>query len=142
MSRSRIPPQLGLTTPSDLAGCLFWVGDVGPDWDDARAELSAAFVMAREAARSQDSIVYVVKNDDLLGRNGPIPAMISSGLVSAARTAALEGSSKGWTANVIAHDTSIPAEAVMERARFILSNWTTTGEVIHLGPGHIGKALV
>jgi hypothetical protein len=138
----RIPPSLGLEIPSEIGGCLFWVGDIGPEWEDARAELIVAFEMSREAAKREESIVYVVKNDDLLGRDGPTRAMVSSGLVSAARTAALEGAPKGWTANVIAYDTSIPVGAVLERARFVLSNGITTGEIIHLGPGHIGKALV
>jgi hypothetical protein len=68
--------------------------------------------------------------------------MVASGLVSAARTAALEGASKGWTANVIAYDLGVEPAHVLERAQFVLGNGITTGEIIHMGPGHIGKALI
>lgn len=138
----RIPSLVGVATPDDLNGFIFWMDEIGDQWSDAMAELTAAFNGSREAAKAEVSFAYVVRNDDLLGRNGPTQAMVAAGLVSAARTAALEGVSRRWTANVIAYDSGVEAAAIMERARFMLDNATTTGEVIHLGPGHIGKALV
>lgn len=140
---SRIPESVGVAaTGSDLAGFLFWMDEIGPEWHEVKAELTEAFFGAREAAKSEASMVFIVKNDDLLGRNGPSCAMAAAGLVSAARTAALEGFSKGWTANVVAYDITVEPAEVLERAKFVLENGITTGEVIHMGPGHIGKALI
>lgn len=87
-------------------------------------------------------MVYIVRNDDLLGRNGPTPAMVASGLVSAARTAAIEGSRKGWTANVVAYDETAALSEVLDRAISVLEDGMITGELIHVGGGHIGKALI
>ena len=97
--------------------------------------------MAREAAVQERSFVFVVSNDDLLGRRGPGKAMVAAGLLSAARTAALEGVRKGWTANVVAYDEGVGAEMVEARARDLLEAGTVTGELVRVGPGHIGKAL-
>lgn len=115
---------------------------VGDSWDEVSAELTEAFVGSREAARGENSFIYIVSNDDLLGRNGAARAMASAGLVSGARTAALEGSRKGWTANVIAYDNTVAPQDIVARAISVLNDGLITGEVIHVGPGHIGKALV
>ncbi len=138
----RIPSAVDVTTPSDVTGFLFWMAEIGPEWPEVKSELTEAFSGAREAAKSETSIVFIVRNDDLLGRNGPTRAMAAAGLVSAVRTAALEGVSKGWTANVVAYDLNVEPTEVLERAKFVLENGITTGEIIHMGPGHIGKALI
>lgn len=138
----RIPSSLGITTPDAIDGYLFWMDEIGDDWSDAKTELTEAFVGSRTAAQNSTSLVYVVRNDDLLGRNGATRAMVAAGLLSAARTAALEGASKEWTANLIAYDLTVDPDEVMKRALFVLANGITTGEIIHMGPGHIGKALV
>lgn len=85
--------------------------------------------------------MFVVHNDDLLGRRGAGNAIVATGLLSAARTAAIEGSRKGWSANVIAHDDGTPAEVVRLWAGRMLESDGVTGEVIRLGPGHLGKSL-
>ena len=77
---------------------IHWAEPVSDDWPAVSAELRRAFEMSRAAAVAGESLVYVVRNDDLLGRRGPGNAMVATGLVSAARTAALEGARKGWTA--------------------------------------------
>lgn len=115
--------------------------EVGDDWTEVRAELERAFQMSRRAAQAEESFVFVVHNDDLLGRRGAGNAMVATGLLSAARTAAIEGSRKGWTANVIAHDEDAPPEEVERWAQSMLDSHGVTGEVIRLGPGHLGKAL-
>lgn len=114
---------------------------VGDDWSEVKAELERAFHMSRRAAQAEESFVFVVHNDDLLGRRGAGNAIVATGLLSAARTAAIEGSRKGWTANVIAHDEGTPAEVVQRWAARMLESDGVTGEVIRLGPGHLGKAL-
>lgn len=138
----RIPDSIEVEAPSVEPDFLFWMGPVGDTWQDASAELTEAFAGSRQAARDEHSFIYVVSNDDLLGRNGATRAMVSAGLVSGARTAALEGSRKGWTANVIAYDPEVPPDAIIARAVSILRDGLISGELIHLGPGHIGKVLV
>ncbi len=97
--------------------------------------------MAQQAARDEASFVFVVNHDDLLGRRGPGNAMVATGLLSAARTAAIEGSRKGWTANVIAFDDGADRSDVEEWAERMLVSSGVSGEVIRVGTTHIGKAL-
>lgn len=138
----RIPDAIDISVPSSAEGFLFWMEAIGDSWDEVADELRAAFIGSQDAARNGASIVYVVRNDDLLGRSGSGRAMVSAGLVSGARTAAMEGARKGWTANVVAYDEDIPPETVLQRAQAILKDGVITGELVHLGPGHIGKALI
>jgi hypothetical protein len=105
------------------------------------AELTRAFEVAKEAAIEETSFVYVVRQDDLLGRRGPGNAMVATGLLSAARTAALEGIRKGWTANVLAIDAEADPAVVTEWAHHLLDADDVTGELVRIGAGHIGKAL-
>jgi hypothetical protein len=117
-------------------------GPVRPDWGEVRAELERAFVIARAAARAEESFVFVVHHDDLLGRRGAGDAMVATGLLSAARTAALEGARKGWTANVLAYDDDSDPGLVTEWAeRLAGGSVGVTGELIRLGSSHLGKAL-
>jgi hypothetical protein len=115
---------------------------VEDDWEEVRAELERAFEMSRAAARAEESFVYVVHHDDLLGRRGAGNAMVATGLLSAARTAAIEGSRKGWTANVIAYEDGVDAYVVERWARrFATNSDGVTGEIIRVGSSHLGKAL-
>jgi hypothetical protein len=120
---------------------IHWTETVGDDWGEIRAELDRAFQMSRAAAREEESFVYVVHHDDLLGRRGAGDAMVASGLLSAARTAALEGVRKGWTANVIARDENADPKEVELWAERMLESHGVTGELIRIGSTHIGKAL-
>ena len=116
--------------------------EVADDWDEVRAELDRAFQMARAAAQAEENFVFVVHHDDLLGRRGAGNAMVATGLLSAARTAALEGSRKGWTANVLAFDDDSDSELVQSWAERLAENSDgVTGEVIRIGSTHLGKAL-
>jgi hypothetical protein len=116
--------------------------EVGDGWEEVRAELTRAFEMARAAARAEESFVFVVHHDDLLGRRGPGNAMVATGLLSAARTAAIEGSRKGWTANVVAYDDEADQDVVTGWAERLAGNPSgVTGELIRVGSSHLGKAL-
>lgn len=119
----------------------FWADEVGDDWEEVRAELTRAFRSSREAAQAEVSFVFVVRQDDLLGRRGPGNAMVATGLLSAARTAAIEGSRKGWTCNVVAYDEGEERETVERWALHLLNDGSVSGELIRVGAGHIGKAL-
>lgn len=117
-------------------------GEVGDDWEEIRAELARAFAFARTAAQAEESFVFVVHHDDLLGRRGPGKAMVATGLLSAARTAAIEGSRKGWTANVVAFDDDADEALVSEWAERLAGDAAgVTGELIRVGVSHLGKAL-
>lgn len=139
---ARIPRSVDVPVPDVGTSWLFWMDEIEDTWDAAASELFDAFRGSREAAISESSIVFIVRNDDLIGRSGLTRAMVSSGLVSGARTAALEGARKGWTCNVIAYDVEVPGEVVIDKALWVLDDGSITGELIHLGPGHIGKALI
>lgn len=115
---------------------------VGDDWPEVRVELARAFTMARSAAQAEESFVFVVHHDDLLGRRGAGNAMVAAGILSAARTAAIEGARKGWTANVIAFDDDADPELVRGWAeRLAEDSEGVTGEVVRIGSSHLGKAL-
>lgn len=121
---------------------IFRANRVDDDWNEVKAELTRAFEMSRVAAISGESFVYVVHHDDLLGRRGAGNAMVATGLLSAARTAAIEGSRKGWTANVVAYDDDADPDQVEEWAtRLFEAPGGVNGELIRLGSTHLGKAL-
>ena len=124
-----------------MSGLVHWAEDVGEDWAAVLAELTRAFEVSRSSAQAEESIVYVVRQDDLLGRRGSGNAMVACGLLSAARTAALEGMRKGWTANVVAFDEDADRSAVEEWAHRVLDDGAVNGELIRVGSGHIGKTL-
>jgi len=124
-----------------VSGMIHWAEDVGDTWAEVRAELTRAFELSRAAAQAEESIVYVVRQDDLLGRRGSGNAMVATGLLSAARTAALEGARKGWAANVVAYDQGADRSSVEAWAARLLDPDGVTGELVRVGPGHIGKAL-
>jgi hypothetical protein len=121
---------------------IFRANEVEDDWSAIRAELDRAFQMSRAAAQAEESFVYIVHHDDLLGRRGAGNAMVATGLLSAARTAAIEGSRKGWAANVIAYDDDADPAAVTDWAeRLATDSQGVTGELIRIGSSHVGKAL-
>lgn len=116
--------------------------EVSDDWAEVKAELDRAFQMARAAARAEENFVFVVHHDDLLGRRGAGNAMVATGLLSAARTAAIEGSRKGWTSNVVAFDDDVEPQLIEDWAeRLAEDSLGVNGEVIRLGSSHLGKAL-
>ncbi len=121
---------------------IHWADRVGDDWAEIRAEFERAFEFSRRAAQEGQSFVYVVHHDDLLGRRGPGDAMVATGLLSAARTAAIEGSRKGWTANVLAYDEGAERAHIEAWAeRLATSAEGVSGELIRVGSSHLGKAL-
>lgn len=121
---------------------IHWAGRVGDDWEEVRSEMERAFEMSRAAAIVGESFVYVVHHDDLLGRRGAGMAMVATGLLSAARTAAMEGWRKGWTVNVVAYDDDADEALVKSWAeRLATDSSGVTGELIRVGSSHLGKAL-
>jgi hypothetical protein len=116
--------------------------EVADVWEEIHGELARAFRMSRAAAQAEENFVFVVHHDDLLGRRGAGNAMVATGLLSAARTAAIEGSRKGWSANVVARDDDSDPDLVREWAeRLARDPRGVTGELIRIGSSHLGKAL-
>lgn len=137
---SRVPDEwtsLFSTVPATVFAAL----GASEEWDDVLAQLTEAFAATRQAFREGRPVVYVVRNDDLLGRRGAGMAMVATGLVSGARTAALEGRKDGLTVNVIAVDDGMAPEAIARWAGLLSAGDRPTGELVHLGAGHVGKAL-
>ena len=117
-------------------------GQVSDDWAEVNQELTRAFTFARTAAQAEEDFVFVIHHDDLLGRRGPGNAMVATGLLSAARTAAIEGSRKGWTANVLAYDDESEDGLVDLWAERLAGDPSgVSGELIRIGSSHLGKAL-
>lgn len=127
--------------PNDRPGLVFGATEVGDDWSSIRLVLLEAFRLTQKAAIENEPIAYVIATDDLLGRNGPGSAAVAAGLVSAARTAGIELAKAGVPINVLTIDESVSQEQVLRWVLRLLEGDGPQGEVVHLGPGHLGKAL-
>jgi hypothetical protein len=126
---------------SDAPGLVFAAVHGSDEWEDVRATLREAFAQSRRAAQEQRPILYIVMNDDLLGRRGPGLAMVATGLLSAARTLALETAKSGIGVNVLAIEADTTLEAIARWVGILLTGQGPSGELVHLGVGHVGKAL-
>ncbi len=115
--------------------------EVSDEWASVAAELKEAFDQTQVATRAGGPVVYVVDGDDLLGRNGVGGAMVANGLLSAARTLALETARSGVPANVLAVDAATSAESVGLWVELLCRLNGPTGDVVHLDVAHLGKAL-
>jgi hypothetical protein len=113
--------------------------DVSDRWQDVRAELHEAFALTKQAAMEGEPVVYIVRGDDLLGRNGIGAAMAATALLSGARTASLEA--KESAINVLAIEEQSRPEAVAAWAWRLLTTEGPRGELVRLGGSHLGKAL-
>lgn len=120
---------------------LVFVADpeVSDRWQDVRAELHEAFALTKQAAIEGEPVVYIVRGDDLLGRNGIGAAMTATALLSGARTASLE--TKEVALNVLAIEEQSDHEIVAAWVRYLLTTDGPRGELVRLGGSHLGKAL-
>lgn len=132
----------GLEPSDDRGALVFQPGDV-TNWSEARIELTEAFRQSKGAAVEGRPVVYIVGIDDLLGRSGPVPAMVAAGLASAARTLALELEKQGVPVNtiVVGRDSDPGTVAAWSLMLLQAGPRGPTGELIHLGGAQIGKAL-
>jgi threonine dehydrogenase-like Zn-dependent dehydrogenase len=123
------------------SGLVFDASGPAPDWVGAREILMSAFAASQEAAVAESSMVYIVHGEDLLGRRGAPAAMVATGLLSAARTAAIELSRKGAVVNVVAVGDATPPETVARWVAHLCDPIGPSGEVVRLDAAHLGKAL-
>lgn len=135
--------ELGVIHSPSAEGLVFVAAGpvLGEEWEAVAHELEEAFTLSQEAARAGANIVYVVAGEDLLGQRGAGAAMIACGLLSAARTAAFEGAKPGFTANTVAPEADADATDTAGWIQRMLDPRGSTGELVRLGPAHIGKAL-
>ncbi len=105
------------------------------DFAGVEAALLDAFHRSQEAARKQEPIVYVLRQQDLLGQGTVLGAILANALLSAVRTLAAENN----VANAVASGDD-PAH-VDHWIAILHDQSDVTGELIRLGPGHVGKAL-
>jgi hypothetical protein len=123
------------------AGLVLDASATVTDWTGARDVLMSAFAASQESAVAESSIVYIVHGDDLLGRRGAPSAMVATGLLSAARTAAIELSRKDAVVNVVAVGEEASPETVARWVAHLCDPTGPTGEVVRLDAAHLGKAL-
>lgn len=142
MTRSlRVPDELEAALDDIDVGVVFFAKRVTDEWESVLSELTVAFEMTRHAFREETPVVYVIHQADLLGQRGPGPAMVATGLLSGARTAAIEGRKPGVPVNVLAIEGDEPPEVVGTWCRRLLESDGPTGELVRLGGDHLGKAL-
>ena len=120
---------------------VFKVPAVDDEWLSVSNALNEAFRFTQTAAIAGEHVVYLVHNDDLLGRRGAGAAMVACGLLSAARSAALEGVKNGWRINVLATEDNTDPGLLEAWLDALHRTGGPTGELVHLGPSHLGKAL-
>lgn len=152
-ARLRVPSACG--PPADVLAGLIEPGapedglvfvadpDLGGGWSAVSLELREAFELTRKAAAAAAPIVYVVHADDLLGRRGAERAMVATGLLSGARSAAFELQRAGVPVNVLALTDTTPGETAADWVLRLLRPRPggPTGELVRCGGDHLGGAL-
>jgi hypothetical protein len=141
--RCHRPDLAAALAATDLpdAGLVFVAAAELSGWPQVLDELTDAFRLCKEAAAVPAPVVFVVGNDALLGRSGAEGAMTACGLLSAARTLALELARSGTPVNTVAVEADSDPATVAGWIKALLGPGAPTGELVHLGPGHLGKAL-
>lgn len=125
------PPSVWVCVPSVASD----------DWSEVSTELFGVYEFSQGAARAGKPLIYLVRTDDLLGRRGPGMAMVATGVLSAARTLALEMAKTGVPVNVLSVEEDTKSAAIDAWIRHLSAPDGPTGEIVRLGSGHIGKAL-
>jgi hypothetical protein len=105
------------------------------DFAAVEAALLDALQQSRAAAQAGEPIVYVLSQPDLLGQRGVLGAMLANALLSGLRTLAAEG----HRANAIA--VGDDATHLEHWIALLQDDAGVMGELIRVGPGHVGKAL-
>jgi hypothetical protein len=124
--------------PSD--GLVFAQRSGGLDaFDEVEDEMVRSFRLTKAAVSAGAPIVYVVCFADLMGQRGALPAMLANGLLSATRSIGMEGQREGRAANAVAYDPGAQPAHVAFWVKSLLESHGVTGEVVSVGPGHLGK---
>jgi hypothetical protein len=108
------------------------------DWAEVEAALSAAFQRAQEAARSEEPIVFVLSQADLLGQDGAPGAILANALLSGMRTLAAEG----HQANAVAVGADADPEDLQHWIALLEQGRGVSGELVRVHAAHVGKIQV
>jgi len=124
-------------------GSLVFVAEptIPDQWAAVAAELSEAFELSQAAVRGGGAVAYLVNSDDLLGRRGPGRAMVACGLLSAARSLAIETARAGVPVNVVAVSESTSPEIAGYWVEMLCQPDGPNGELIRLSGDHLGKTV-
>lgn len=135
--------EAGLTESEPGAPSILEAPSGVGDWAATLDALTALFAAAKAAAVHGSAVVFLVSADALLGRTGPLDAMVATGVVSAGRTLALELAKQQASVNSLAFTDEIPPDEIVTWSRLLLESRPggPTGELIQLGGAQIGKAL-
>lgn len=105
------------------------------DFAGVESALTDAFRRAQEAARAEESIVFVLRNEHLLGQAGAPGAMLANALLSGMRTLAAEK----CVANAIAVGDDHAPEDLQHWIGLLSEGHGVVGELVHVGAKHVGK---
>ncbi len=105
------------------------------DFAAVETALTDAFRRAQEAARTSQPIVFVLRNEHLLGQGGAPGAMLASALLAGMRTLAAEG----HAANAVAAGDDHAPEDVQHWIARLSEGRGVVGELVHVGGRHVGK---
>jgi hypothetical protein len=138
---SRFATELAALADGDGVVVVAAGPDIGDDWEAIAHELGEAFEATQAAVRAGHPVVYVVAGEDLLGQRGSPASMVACGLLSAARTAAIEGARASIAVNVVAAFADAEPVDVAAWVGRLWASHGVSGELVRLGTGHLGKAL-
>jgi NAD(P)-dependent dehydrogenase (short-subunit alcohol dehydrogenase family) len=112
--------------------------------DLARLEdaLFTAFSTIREALEQDQSVVVVVRDEDLLGHAQPADAALAGALVGLTRALATEGARAGWRINAIAVTADVDPIDQATWISHLSESPGLNGELVRLGPLHLGRVPV
>jgi hypothetical protein len=108
------------------------------DFAGVEAALTDAFRRAQEAARAEEPIVFVLRNEHLLGQDGAPGAMLANALLSGMRTLAAEG----HHANAVAVGADADPEDLQHWIGELEAGRGVVGELIRVHAKHVGKIQV
>jgi hypothetical protein len=101
--------------------------------EDLELQLLEQFTAAREALLAGRPVIFEVSASDLLGHGGVADAALANAMVGLARALALEGVRAGWRVNVVARESGGDVDTAF------LDDLALTGQLLHLGSGHLGR---
>lgn len=122
-------------------GAVFQAREVDDAWSSVVGELKAAFELTKRAATAEQPVVYIVSSEALLGRTGRGNAMVATGLLSAARTLAVELKRADVPVNVLGVGPDTETSTIATWVVRLLEPGGPTGELVQLDGTQIGKAL-
>jgi hypothetical protein len=108
------------------------------DFREVETALADAFRRSQEAARNEESIVFVLSQADLLGQRTVPGAILANALLSGMRTLAAEG----HRANAVAVGADADPEDLQHWIAQLEAGRGVVGELVRVHAAHVGKIQV